>query len=80
MNQIVPIIFWSIKVAIPTILFLIGVNLLIVSHSKWESLVGRIVGINDLEISKTGFIVLKVFALLFVSAALAIVYVLFIKE
>ncbi|WP_309399338.1 hypothetical protein [Cerasicoccus maritimus] len=79
MNQIVPIVFWSIKVAIPTILFLIGVQLLIVSHSKWESLVGRVVGVNDLEISKTGFVVLKVFATLFIAAALGISYVLFIK-
>lgn len=80
MNQVIPIIIWSIKVAIPTILFLIGVQLLIVSHSKWETIVGKVVGVNDLEISKTGFVVLKVFALMFVAAALGIAYVLFIKE
>ncbi|WP_269541906.1 hypothetical protein [Cerasicoccus fimbriatus] len=80
MNQVIPIIIWSIKVAIPTILFLIGVQLLIVSHSKWETIVGKVVGVNDLEISKTGFVVLKVFALMFVAAAVGIAYVLFIKE
>ncbi|GHB92420.1 hypothetical protein [Cerasicoccus arenae] len=80
MNQIIPIILWSLKVAVPTIIFILGAQLLIISHSKWESLIGRIVGINDLEISKTGFIVLKLVATIFVISSLAIAYVLFIKK
>jgi len=70
----------SVKVAIPTILIIIGINLLIVSHSKWESLMGKLVGVNDLEVSKSGFIVLKVVATLMVVAAGAIIWFLFIRE
>lgn len=79
-GTVLQIIIMSFKVAIPTILLIFGVNLLIVSHSKWEAFVSKLVGVNDLEISKAGFLVLKVVALLLVLAALFIIYLLFIKD
>lgn len=80
MGLFINIAIWTIKVAIPTIIFLLGVNLLVVSKSKWEAQLGGILGINDLEISGLSFVVLKVVATLLVLASLGIVYLLFIAE
>ncbi len=79
MNQIIPIAIMSVKVAIPTIVLILGINLLIISHSKWESLVGKLVGVNDLEVSKGAFAVLKVIATLLIAAAGALVWLFFIR-
>lgn len=80
MGEIIPIIIMSVKVAIPTVLLIIGINLLIVSHGKWESIIGRLVGVNDLEISKTAFMMLKLVALGLVALSLFIIYVFFVKD
>lgn len=79
MNQIIPIAIMSIKVAIPTILVIIGINLLIVSHSKWESLMGKLVGVNDLEVSKSAFVVMKIVAVLMILGAGGLSWFLFMS-
>ncbi|MEO0794370.1 MAG: hypothetical protein AAFX93_04355 [Verrucomicrobiota bacterium] len=77
-GQIIEIIKWSIKVAIPTTMFLVSMNLLIVSHKRWEERLGSLLGFDDLEVSKTSFIVLKIFASLLLLGSLGVVYLLFI--
>lgn len=79
MNQIIPIAIMSLKVALPTILAILGINLLIISHSKWETLMGKLVGVNDLEVSKSAFVVLKIVGVLFLVAAGALSWFLFFR-
>lgn len=80
MGIVIQIIIWSVKVAIPTVIFLLGLNLLIVSKGKWEERLGNFFGVNDMEISQVSFIVLKVVASLMVIASLALAYFLFIPQ
>jgi len=77
-GEIIKIGILAVKIAIPTILFLFGANLLRIKHASWEQFLGKLVGVNDLEVSPMSFAALKVFASLLMIGALTIAYFLLI--
>lgn len=72
-----PLIF---KVAVCTLLLLLGLRLMLLSQEAFVSFLSRILGIHDLETSPSTVIVIRIVGALLVLTSLALVYVFFIPK
>jgi len=74
LSEIIQIVIYVIKIAIPTVVFFLGVAVLRMNQKSWESFVGRLVGVGDLEVSIGSFIALKAFGSLLIIGAFGLGY------
>jgi len=65
LSEIIQIVIYVIKIAIPTVVFFLGVAVLRMNQKSWESFVGRLVG---------SFIALKAFGSLLIIGAFGLGY------
>lgn len=61
------LIIFIIKTGIVTLLFVLGLLLLWVGRERWDSLMGKLLGIPDLEMPVGSYVFVKLLALLFIA-------------
>ncbi|WOO42157.1 hypothetical protein [Rubellicoccus peritrichatus] len=54
-----------------------GIALIAISHDKWEHIIGKLVGVSDLEISSGAMVVRRIIGAVFILLALWLTYTLF---
>ncbi len=74
------LILFIIKTGIATALVILGVLLLLISRERWDSLMGKLLGIPDLEMPVGSYVFLKVTALASIAVGAYAAYFFFVRQ